>query len=193
MKTLIALCGPAGSGKDAVFNKVIEKSDSLNKIIGSTTRPPREGEIEGVNYFYLTNQEFIDKIINRDMINYEIFREWQYGTERKAYSDDKTNIGVFNPKALMSLLQEDDFNIYIVFIEVNAKTRIMRQLNREENPDVKEIARRFLADESDFSALGVALTAPDLESKIFCLNNETNTIDESADEILEWAKVNNLL
>ena len=52
MKTLIALCGPAGSGKDAIFNKVISKTDSLNKIVGSTTRPPREGEVEGVNYFY---------------------------------------------------------------------------------------------------------------------------------------------
>ena len=54
--TVIALFGPAGSGKDYLLHEIMDEVDGLNEIVSCTTRPKREGEVEGVNYYYLTNQ-----------------------------------------------------------------------------------------------------------------------------------------
>ena len=62
MYKLIALIGESGSGKDSVLREVLNKNLNFHKVINCTTRPKREGEKEGVNYFYLTNEEFAAKI-----------------------------------------------------------------------------------------------------------------------------------
>ena len=55
MFKIIALIGEAGSGKDSIMQNILKKRPlAFNEIISCTTRPMREGEVEGVNYFYLT-------------------------------------------------------------------------------------------------------------------------------------------
>lgn len=52
---VVILCGKAGAGKDATLHKLMELySNKYNEIVSCTTRPPREGEIDGVNYHFLT-------------------------------------------------------------------------------------------------------------------------------------------
>jgi guanylate kinase len=52
-------------------------------------------------------------------------------------------------------MQDDRLDVTVVFISASSKTRLLRQLNREDNPDVEEIIRRYGADEADFQALGI--------------------------------------
>ena len=78
------------------------------------------------------------------------FREWHYGTMRSSLSTEKVNIGVFNPAGVACLLEDDDLDIQLYIVEASDKTRMLRQLNREEHPDVREIVRRFKTDEDDF-------------------------------------------
>lgn len=54
MYKIIALIGQAGSGKDTILREVLNQMPELNEMISCTTRPKREGEVDGVNYFYLT-------------------------------------------------------------------------------------------------------------------------------------------
>ena len=69
-------------------------------------------------------------------------------------SEDEVNIGVFNPTGIESLLAHRDKVKVIVFrVYVSDKTRLIRQLNRERDPDVHEIIRRFKADWIDFDDL----------------------------------------
>ena len=63
MYKIIALCGEAGSGKDTFMREVLKLRPDLHEIVSCTTRPMREGEQEGVNYFYYTPNEFLDKIV----------------------------------------------------------------------------------------------------------------------------------
>ena len=59
MYKIVALIGEAGTGKDTLMQSILfEYPDMFNEIISCTTRPMREGEAEGVNYFYLTDQLF---------------------------------------------------------------------------------------------------------------------------------------
>jgi guanylate kinase len=84
------------------------------------------------------------------MIDYQVFNNWQYGTELKALNENKINIGVFSPNAIRTLLKRKDCNVFVVWVRTTDKERLLRQLNREENPDVREIVRRATTDYEDF-------------------------------------------
>ena len=77
---IIALIGEAGAGKDSMMQEVLKRAPGLHEIVSCTTRPMREGEKHGVNYFYLTNEEFAEKVINGEMFESTIFNDWCYGT-----------------------------------------------------------------------------------------------------------------
>ena len=65
MYNIIAIMGKAGSGKDTIMKKVLAAHPlGINEIISCTTRPKRDNEVEGINYFYLTNDQFACKILN---------------------------------------------------------------------------------------------------------------------------------
>ena len=55
--SLIAIYGKSASGKDTYLNELMKEYPNLNKILLATTRPPREGEINGVNYLFVKNKE----------------------------------------------------------------------------------------------------------------------------------------
>ena len=63
------------------------------------------------------------------------------------------NIGVFNPDGILSMLQNPEVELAVVHVRASDKTRLIRQLSREENPNIEEILRRYQADKKDFSAI----------------------------------------
>ena len=150
MYNIVALMGESGSGKDTVLKETLIQFPDLHKIITSTSRPKREKEEDGINYFYYTDEEFVQKIQNYEMLDWQIFNNWQYGTELKALDENKINIGVFSPRAIRTLLKRKDCNVLAVWVRTTDKERLLRQLNREENPNVREIVRRATTDYEDF-------------------------------------------
>ena len=64
MKFLVAIIGKAGSGKDTIQNLLCERNKDFSKIVSYTTRAKRENEREGIDYHYITNDEFSEKILN---------------------------------------------------------------------------------------------------------------------------------
>lgn len=148
---VIAICGKSASGKDTLLRTIMTDYSWLHRIINCTTRPPRENEVDGKNYHFLSLEEFARKdMIEEKMIEITKFREWYYGTSVEDLSLDEINIGVFNPAGIYALMQQEDVDLYIVQIVASDKTRLLRSLTREDNPDVDEIVRRYLADKEDF-------------------------------------------
>ena len=153
MYKIIALIGKAGSGKDTMMHRVLERNPNLHEIVSCTTRPRREGEVEGVNYFYLTPEQFGDKVLHDEMLEATCFNDWFYGTSYESLRSDVVNIGVFNPAGIESLLGRRDVVVHVFYVTASPKNRLLRQLNREKDPDVDEIIRRYKADEIDFADL----------------------------------------
>ena len=151
---IVALMGKAGSGKDTILHKIMEKYPSyFHEIVSCTTRPPREGEKDGINYHFLSIDEFTRKILNGDMLEATEFNDWHYGTDRESLTINKINIGVFNPEGIRCLQEDDNIELYVFYVRAAGKQRLLRQLNREENPDVDEIVRRYKTDTQDFGYL----------------------------------------
>lgn len=154
MYKIIALCGKSGAGKDSLMMAIFSHLEKyLNPIISHTTRPKREKEIADKSYHFVSEDEFLTLIDENKMLETTSFNNWYYGTSIDSLSNDKINIGVFNPDGIMSLLEDDRIELEIYYITAKGKTRLIRQLNREENPDVDEIIRRYDADEIQFQKM----------------------------------------
>ncbi len=76
---LIVVSGPAGSGKGTVNAKLLERDDFAFSV-SATTRAPRPGEVDGVNYYYISHDEFKDNIENGRMLEYTNYCGNYYGT-----------------------------------------------------------------------------------------------------------------
>ena len=153
MYKIIAIMGEAGTGKDSLMQEILKLKPEFHEIISCTTRPMREGEAEGVNYYYYTPEQFGDRVLHDEMLECTVFNDWFYGTSYDSVRSDCVNIGVFNPTGVESLLARPDVDVKIIRVVAEDKTRLIRQLNREEWPDVREIVRRFNADWMDFDGI----------------------------------------
>lgn len=77
---LIVVSGPSGVGKGTVLKSVFDKEPNLVYSISCTTRAPRSGETDGVEYYYITKEQFEDNIKNGRMLEYAVYCENYYGT-----------------------------------------------------------------------------------------------------------------
>ena len=177
---MIAICGKAGAGKDTVMKRVVEALPQLHEIVSCTTRPMREGEVDGVNYHYLTGEQFAEKVMAGEMLEATCFNDWFYGTSYDSLRSDCVNIAVFNPEGIDSVMaHKNNIELVVFYIEADYKIRLLRQLNREEHPDVHEIIRRFGADETDFADLDFhynALTNNSEEDLEYCVKVVTAAV-----------------
>ena len=146
--------GKSGAGKNAVLNELCARYPEYHKIVSCTTRPMRDNEKEGEDYYFLSHSQFIEKIMNGDMLEATEFNGWHYGTMKSSLIDG-INVGVFNPEGYDCLTQLpiDGIQVIGVYIKCNDKERLIRQLNREYEPNIREIIRRYETDEDDFIAL----------------------------------------
>ena len=84
---LIVIVGPSGVGKGTVLKKVFQDLDNLVFSVSATTRPKRAGEIEGINYFFKSKQEFKQMIEKGELIEWAEFVGNFYGTPKKYIED----------------------------------------------------------------------------------------------------------
>ncbi|MBR3895019.1 MAG: guanylate kinase [Clostridia bacterium] len=79
---LIVVSGPSGSGKGTVNKRLLQSEDFVFSV-SATTRAPREGEVDGVNYHYITREDFECRIRNGEMLEYTTYCQNYYGTPLK--------------------------------------------------------------------------------------------------------------
>ena len=73
-----------------------------------------------------------------------------YGSAIDNLSKDKINIGIYDIRRIQQIIKNENIECYPIYIKSSDKTRLLRQLQREESPDCDEIIRRFIADKKDF-------------------------------------------
>lgn len=162
MGKLIYLMGKSSSGKDTIFKKLLEEKElAFQTIVMYTTRPIRDGERDGVEYFF-TDEKGVEtyqkegKII--ELRAYNTFHGvWKYFTVDDGQFDfAKGNfimIGTLESYQKTKAYFGEDKMIPIM-IDLDDGVRLERALRRErqqEQPKYQEMCRRFLADEEDFS------------------------------------------
>lgn len=190
MYNILALVGEAGSGKDTILRSLIDSNYyeglmPLHEVISYTSRAPREKEIDGVNYHFVSPEIFLNLIKIHQMFEYTQFNNWYYGTGVESLKENSINIGVFNPAGIKTLTENPDVNLVVIYIYARPKNRLLRQLNRELDPDVDEIIRRYQTDKDDFVGMVD-------RCNFLCLNNDKLDLEKNIKNIseflTEWAQ-----
>lgn len=178
---IIALIGQSGAGKDRMLKELLKSKRNYHEIISCTSRPPREGEVDGINYHFLSNDEFAEQLLEDAFMEATVFNNWAYGTRYQDLDEEKINIGVFNPDGIYNLLERKDIELKVYYLQVSDKIRLIRQLQRETEPNIEEIIRRYKTDKIDFA---------DLDFKYEILFNETPSDFFMSLDFIEMAHFN---
>ncbi|MBO4939768.1 MAG: guanylate kinase [Clostridia bacterium] len=79
---LLAVSGPSGVGKGSIVKTIIQRREDVVESVSCTTRPPREGEVDGKAYFFLSHEEFQRRIQENDFLEYDEHFGNYYGTPK---------------------------------------------------------------------------------------------------------------
>ena len=160
MSKIFYLMGKSASGKDTIYRKVKEQMPELKTIVIYTTRPIREGELNGREYHFVDDDKLKElqeagKVIELREYN-TVHGIWKYFTVNDGQFDADDNyiaIGTLESyKGMREQLGAD--KLVPIYIEVEDGVRLERALARERSqkePKYEELCRRFLADAADFS------------------------------------------
>lgn len=155
------MMGKSSSGKDTLYKEVLKALPKLKTLVLYTTRPIREGEQEGIEYHFVTDEELerfekAGKIIEERTYD-TVYGAWKYAT----IEDGQINLAAYDYLAIGTLESYAGMkkcygaeNLVPIYIEVEDGERLSRALSRErqqEQPKYEEMCRRFLADQKDFS------------------------------------------
>lgn len=161
MNKRIILVGKAGSGKDFMRKKL--ESRNFKYAVSYTTRPPREGEVHGRDYFFITEEEAKKMIDNYEFFEYVMFNGWLYGTTLSQWSQaDGDDVFIMTPTGLSHVGEEDRKDCLVIYVDINKWVRKERLANRNMPGDSLE--RRIEADELDFENFtnyDIRITNPD--------------------------------
>lgn len=140
----IILVGRACSGKDFMRQKFIKRGYSPS--ISYTTRPVRDGEVEGLDYFFV-NRELFEKAIKEGYFyEYVEFNGWYYGTTVPSFHNDE--VFIMTPAGISKIKKNDRKRCFIMYL--NPPRNVILERMNDRNMPYDSVKRRMEADDMDF-------------------------------------------
>lgn len=145
---MIVLVGESASGKSSI-EKFLVNNYEYKKVVSYTTRSPRQNEVDGVDYHFISVGEFLNLKEQGFFAETAIYNNWYYGTAKEDCTDDK--IAVLTPHGLRQISKVDDINVTSFYINVPRRDRLIKILQRGD--DIEEAYRRSLSDVGQFDGI----------------------------------------
>ena len=143
---LIVVSGPSGSGKDSIINNLTKYNNNFWVSVSMTTREKRVNEKEGINYFFVTEEEFKDNIKNNNLLEYTNYNGHYYGTP-KSHIMEKLNAGI---DVILVIEIEGAINVkelipdtICIFILPPSMSELKRRLINRNTENKDKIIKRF--------------------------------------------------
>ena len=144
---MICILGKSGSGKSVI--ELALMNNGMKKIVSYTTRPARPGEVHGLDYFFVTEKEFLDMKENNLFAETSFHFMYYYGVAKEDCTNDK--LVVINPSGLRQIKKDNNINVYAVYVDCDDRKRMKKLVDRGD--DLYEIIRRFPVDEGMFNGI----------------------------------------
>ena len=171
---MVVLAGASASGKTEVA-KMLAKKYGITKVITTTTRDKREGELDKRDYFFISKDEFERKIQDGDFVEYTFFNGNLYGSTKDQIANDKCV--VIDPAGLRSYIALDDPRIVTFYLEADEETRRNRMISRGDSMD--KINSRIEHDRIAFKKENIATVDYKIDS------SSEHSAEEVADQIYQ--------
>lgn len=168
---MIVLSGASASGKTEVA-KMLASKYGITKVITTTTRPMRVGEVNGRDYFFVSKDEFEQMIRNDEFVEFTIYNGNYYGSTKAQIGENK--VIVIDPQGLKAYSQLGCQGIVTFFLNAEEATRLYRMLLRGDKES--DAVKRIQNDKHVFNPTKLAKVD-------YKINSETQTVEEVTDEI----------
>jgi guanylate kinase len=170
---LVVLSGSSGVGKNTIIQALLKKYNDFGTYVTCTTRNKRDGEVDGINYHFLTDKEFNDKISSGDILEHEDIHEHRYGTSKQEilnslnkYKVVIKDVGVEGAFNLKNKLK--DIKVVTIFL-TNTKEVLKQRLIGRNEKDIELRLQRYDYEQSF------------IKDYDYCLIN--NEIDETVENL----------
>ena len=170
---MLVISGASASGKTEVAH-IIAKKYGLTRVITVTTREKRVGEVDGVDYFFVTKEQFLELLHNDKLVEYAEYNGNYYGSRKDQIADD--HILVVEANGLKAYIALNDPSIVTFALTATPKIREERMKSRGDKEC--DIEKRLKSDRTWFSKAN-------LKGVNFFIENNTATLDELADDIYD--------
>ena len=171
---MIVLAGASASGKTEVA-KLLAKKYGIVKIITTTTREKRVGEVDKRDYFFVTKDEFERKIHNGDFVEYTLYNGNLYGSTKDQIAPNKCV--VIDPAGLRSYIALNDPTIVTFYLEADEETRKNRMIERGDPLD--KVKSRIEHDRITFKPENIVKVDYVIDSNI------NHSVEEVTDQIYQ--------
>lgn len=145
---MIVLVGESASGKSSI-ERYLADNYGYNKVVSYTTRQPRPNEVDGVDYHFISVDEFLKLKEQGFFAETAVYNNWYYGTAKEDCTDDK--IAVLTPHGLRQISKVDGINVLSFYVNVPRRDRLIKILQRGD--DIEEAYRRSLSDVGQFDGI----------------------------------------
>ncbi len=172
---LVILSGVAGAGKDTVKKELIKRMENVETLPSYTSRPKREGDIEGETYHFVTREEFEKMIEAGEFYEYDVNHNNYYGTTKKLLNEKIASrkiivrdIDVNGTEHLQDLLKADT-KVVTIFLRVPKEELEKRLQSRIDKPSPAEIRlrlSRFDYEESKINLYDYVIKNDNLEKTV---------------------------
>ena len=157
-KLLIIISSPSGTGKTTICKKIIEYDKKIRLSVSHTTRSPRDNEINGVDYFFISNDKFNNKILNKQFLEYaNVFGNY-YGTSKKNVEDilskDYDVLFDIDWQGAAQILNSKLAKIITIFLVPPSKEEVLERLkdrSKETGDNHEAVQKRMLEYENEMS------------------------------------------
>lgn len=149
---MIVLVGESASGKSTIERKLCDHG--FNRIISYTTRPKRENEKDDIDYHFISEDEFLEKLKKGFFAEHTKYRDWHYGSAAEDCTNDK--VIVANPHGLRQLNRIPGLNVISFYVKTSERERFIRMLNRGD--EIMECFRRVISDQGVFQNVEEEIT-----------------------------------
>lgn len=143
---LIVISGPSGAGKGTICKELIERHDNIYISVSATTRSPRAGEVDGVNYYFLTQDEFKEKVNENGFIEYANVHGNYYGTPKlnveKMLNEGKDVILEIDIQGALQVKENFEEGVFI-FILPPSMEELKRRIIKRGSETEESLMTRF--------------------------------------------------
>ncbi len=175
MKKLFVISGSSGVGKGTIIKKFLEKNPEFKLSVSCTTRQKREGEVHGVNYYYLTREDFMNAVENGDFLEWAEFSGNCYGTNKKfveqCLENDENLLLEIDTKGALQVKDKME-NAVLIFILPPSLEELERRLRGRGTESEEAIQKRLATVESEME-----------NSKQFKYTVVNDVVDRAVEEI----------
>ena len=147
---MLVLVGRSCVGKDTI-KKILINKYNMDRVVTCTTRPPRDGEVDGVDYHFMKSEYFTDVVgLFAEKTQYHIAsgETWHYGSRISDYKDSDNKVIILNPEGLKAVRGK---NLPVFAVEISSPDSIIKSRQMVRGDDPVEAARRFNQDIIDFA------------------------------------------